>query len=326
MWFKHPSFISAKTYLISEFKKIEKTRKSTDMKDARHALFGRAPLPKLLFICGGDPKFCTRRSEIETYLSKHSKHLLTFRAEYAWETIRSNYNFINALQLEEWLADLSDAVIIIVESFGTVAELGAFSISEPLRTKLLPILDKRFKNDESFINTGPVSWVNQDSIYKPSIYADFETILTVIPDIIDRIDSGRPKFYTSRVKETTIGSFLFSKKEMLFVIIIIITSIGPVDEDTVVDICKRSFAISKVSDVNEIRLLLSLCVALKIISQIEIYDKVCYVCLDYSKLYNTSATSHLLIKSQQFRSACVSKLVYIEQYKEQIKRLKENAS
>lgn len=129
------------------------------------------------------------------------------------ETIRSNYNFINALQLEEWLADLSDAVIIIVESFGTVAELGAFSISEPLRTKLLPILDKRFKNDESFINTGPVSWVNQDSIYKPSIYADFETILTVIPDIIDKIDSGRPKFYTSRVKETTIGSFLFSKKK-----------------------------------------------------------------------------------------------------------------
>ncbi|MGI2191580.1 retron St85 family effector protein [Shewanella baltica] len=326
MWFKHPSFISAKKYLISEFKNIERRKKSSDMKEARVALFGRGPLPKLLFVCGGDPKYCNRRSEIESYLSKHVKHLLTFRAEYAWETISNTQPGANALKLEEWLADLSDAVIIIVESFGTVAELGAFSLSESLRSKLLPILDRRFKDDESFINTGPVRWVNQDSIYKPTIYADFETILTVIPEILSRIDSDRPKFYNSREEGKTLGSFLFTKKEMLFVIILIITSIGPVDDENIIDICKKSFGTSKKTDVEEIELLISLCVALEIVSHINISGKTCYTCHNYTKLYNTSTTNHLLNTSQKLRGACVSKLIYIEGYTEEIRRLKNNAS
>lgn len=326
MWFKHPRFLSAKTYLISEFKDIDKRKKSSDMKEARGALFGRGPLPKLLFICGGDPKYCNRRGEIEHYLSKHAKHLLTFRAEYAWETISNTQPGYNALKLEEWLADLSDAVIIIVESFGTVAELGAFSLSAPLRNKLLPILDRRFKDDESFINTGPVRWVDQDSIYKPTIYADFETILTVIPEILSRIDSNRPKFYNSRTEEKTLGKFLFTKKEMLFVIILIITSIGPVDDDNIIDICKSSFGTNKKSEIEEIKLLISLCVALEIVSHVDISGQICYTCQSYTKLYNTPTTKHLLNTSQKLRGVCVSKLIYIEDYVNEMKRLRYYAS
>ncbi|MCD9536005.1 retron St85 family effector protein [Photobacterium carnosum] len=327
MWFNHPSFISAKKYIISEFRNIEKRKKTSDMKDARAALFGREALPKLLFVCGGDPKYCARRGEIENYLSKHAKHLLTFRAEYAWETISNTQPEVNALKLEEWLADLSDAVIIIVESFGTVAELGAFSLSESLRSKLLPILDRRYKDDESFINTGPVRWVDQDSIYKPTIYADFDTILTVIPEILSRIDSNRPKFYNSRNDtEKTIGNFLFTKKEMLFVIILIITSIGPIDDENIIDICKKSFGINKKSDIDDIKLLISLCVALEIVSHANLSGKICYTCFNYTKLYNTSTTNHLLNTSQKLRGICVSKLIYIERYKKEIKRLNKNAS
>ncbi|WP_050907916.1 retron St85 family effector protein [Vibrio harveyi] len=326
MWFKHPNFISAKQYLISQFKGIERSKKSSDMKEARSALFGRSALPKLLFICGGDPRYCKRRGEIENYLSKHAKHLLTFRAEYAWETISNTQSSVNALELEEWLADLSDAVIIIVESFGTVAELGAFSLSEPLRTKLLPILDRQYANDESFVNTGPVRWVDRDSVYRPTIYADFDTILTAVPEVLARIDSDRPKFYYSREGDKTLGNFLFTKKEMLFVIILIITSIGPVNDENIIDICKKSFGISKKSDVSEIRLLISLCVALEIVEPITISGYICYTCHDYTKLYNTSTTNHLLNTSQKLRGACVSKLIYIEEYVSEIKRLRANAS
>ncbi|OEA20985.1 hypothetical protein BBM55_06220 [Vibrio parahaemolyticus] len=325
MWFKHPNFISAKRYLISQFKSIEQSKKSSDMKDARSALFGRNALPKLLFVCGGDPKYCKRRGEIENYLSRHAKHLLTFRAEYAWETISNTQSDVNALELEEWLADLSDAVIIIVESFGTVAELGAFSLSKPLRSKLLPILDRQYENDESFVNTGPVRWVDRDSVYSPTIYANFDTILTSIPEILERIDSARPKFYNSREGSKTIGNFLFTKKEMLFVIIIIVTSIGPVDSDNIVDICKKSFGIRNKADIDEIELLISLCVALEIVHPIIISGHICYTCHDYTKLYGTT-TSHLLNTSQKLRGVCVSKLIYIKEYVKEIKRLKANAS
>ncbi|WP_318403348.1 retron St85 family effector protein [Photobacterium leiognathi] len=278
------------------------------------------------FVCGGDPKYCSRRGEIEDYLSKHAKHLLTFRAEYAWETISNTQSDVNALELEEWLADLSDAVIIIVESFGTVAELGAFSLSKPLRSKLLPILDRKYKNDESFVNTGPVRWVDQDSVYSPTIYADFDTILTIVPEILIRIDSSRPKFYNSREGDKTLGRFLFTKKEMLFVIILIITSIGPIDNWNIIDICKRSFGINKKIDIEEIELLISLCVALEIVSPVNISGNMCYTCHDYSKLYNTSTTNHLLNTSQKLRGVCVSKLIYIKEYVSVIKGLKNHAS
>lgn len=326
MWFKHPNFISAKNILISEFKNIERRKRASDMKEARGALFGRNPLPKLLFICGGDPRYCKRRGEIESYLSRHAKHLLTFRAEYAWETISNTQSGVNALELEEWLADLSDAVIIIVESFGTVAELGAFSLSKPLRSKLLPILDKEYESDESFINTGPVRWVDRDSVYKPAIYADFSTILTSMPDILSRIDSKRPKFYYSREDDKTLGSFLFNKKEMLFVLILIITSIGPVDDENTIDICVKSFDIKKKADIDEIKLLISLCVALEIVVKVNIGGSVLYTCYDYTKFYNTSTTNHLLRLSQKLRGICISKLIYIDEYKLAIKRLKSHAS
>ena len=53
--------------------------------------------------------------------------------------------------MEAKLAGLSDIVIIIVESPGTLAELGAFSLSDPLRKKLLPLLDKKYRTGQSFV-------------------------------------------------------------------------------------------------------------------------------------------------------------------------------
>lgn len=150
-WFDHPKFHSAKSVLIERFKSHQGKYPS----DYKRSLFGGAKLPRILFICGGDPRYCSNRETIESYLDKHVPELMTFRAEYAWEIISSNQSqnkdgSINALRLEEWLADFSDAVIILVESYGTVAELGAFSISSRLRSKLLPILDKNFEDDLSY--------------------------------------------------------------------------------------------------------------------------------------------------------------------------------
>ena len=110
-------------------------------------------MPKIVFICGGDESYCKNRAKLETYIQNHLPKYLTFRAENAWAVISEHFNSdksnkeTNALALEEWLADFSDIVIILVESFGTVAELGAFSLSPVLRKKLIPILDKRYKDD-----------------------------------------------------------------------------------------------------------------------------------------------------------------------------------
>lgn len=61
------------------------------------------------------------------------------------------------LTLEGILANSAHATIIIVESFGSIAELGAFVNSKDLPSKLVVVVDKRHRNDKSFIMLGPVA-------------------------------------------------------------------------------------------------------------------------------------------------------------------------
>ena len=61
------------------------------------------------------------------------------------------------LELENMLAKSTHAIIIIVESSGSIAELGAFVNSDALRPKVVAIIDKKHRSDRSFIMLGPVA-------------------------------------------------------------------------------------------------------------------------------------------------------------------------
>jgi len=50
-------------------------------------------------------------------------------------------------------------LLLVVESPGTYAELGAFSYAEHLRPKLLPILDRTYRHEDSFLASGPIKWL-----------------------------------------------------------------------------------------------------------------------------------------------------------------------
>jgi hypothetical protein len=95
--------------------------------------------------------------------------------------------------MEKRLAELADLVILIAESPGTFAELGAFSIHPSLRKKLLPILDVKFKDDPSFINSGPVRWIDADSRYAPTIWAPSQSVLLCAGELDDRISRLPPQ-------------------------------------------------------------------------------------------------------------------------------------
>ncbi|PWW34571.1 hypothetical protein DFO83_11198 [Idiomarina loihiensis] len=313
MWLKHPKFQSAFEELVSELRGGDDT-KLADPKARRQNLFGKESPPKILFICGGDPRFCENRLHIEKYIKRHSENLVTFRAEYAWETMVELKSNINALALEESLAEFSDIVLILVESFGTAAELGAFSAGEPLREKLLPVLDKRFKSDESFINTGPVRWVNRDSRYGPCIFANFDSILTCMPDVLDRVDYKRPKFYTSRKDKNTYGDLKLNHKELLFVVIQIINCIGPITEDVIQKVCRRAFKITRKQELAHVRFIISLAVALEVVDKKRKEEEVYYFCKNLKNLKNNKAMKGLLHRSQRIRSRCLSHLVYIDEY------------
>jgi hypothetical protein len=205
-WLNHPSYVRARDAVIAAFKN-------------KTYVFRR--LGHVVFLCGGAGS--KNRDALAGYLRKHHKEALVFYADTVWQEIASagGHSGFNALEMEEQLAMLADIVIIIVESPGTIAELGAFCLSPALRSKLLPLNDLRFKCDLSFINTGPIAWINVSSQFAPSIYSDHKVILSVARELEDRL-ARLPK-----ASKTRIDNLAESPKHLLFLLCDLAAVIGP---------------------------------------------------------------------------------------------------
>lgn len=203
-WLKHPSYDRLRTRLA---RKLQGRRLQT------------ARMKPLVFLCGGSDS--ARRAHVASYIRRHMKHLSVFYADDVWRVI-AGHATQNALAMENELARLASVVVLIVESPGTFAELGAFSLNPALRPKLLPILDRRFRTAPSFINTGPVAWVDQDSRFAPSLYADFDVILGSVSELQERL--GRlPRHGTGSTDDTE----AWESRSLLPLICDIVAILGP---------------------------------------------------------------------------------------------------
>ncbi|OHV08473.1 hypothetical protein BH688_14370 [Kushneria phosphatilytica] len=80
-------------------------------------------------------------------------------AEHFFENYIMNHrvkgDYKNSLDFEFVLTQISEKVLIVLESHSSFCELGAFS-HKTLRDKLLVINDSRHRETPSFINTGPL--------------------------------------------------------------------------------------------------------------------------------------------------------------------------
>ena len=202
-WLQHPSYVPVRERLIEHLQ-------------ASRYRFRR--LDAVIFLCGGAGS--SRRDTLRDYLQKHRPNLSVFYAERVWEHIVRHVDR-DALQMEAELALLADLVIIIAESPGTFAELGAFSLSEPLRRKLLLIIDEAFRGQESFIATGPVRWTDRESDFKPTVYVPLVRILQAIDQIEERIDR------IPKSQGIKISDLATSPKHLLFFLCDLIAVIHP---------------------------------------------------------------------------------------------------
>lgn len=81
----------------------------------------------------------------------------------------------NLLDLENHLADSVNTIVIILESFGSIAEFGAFAVHAILKNKLLVVLNKKYRRAKSFINQGLIKYIRGETDSKV-IYHDFNEI------------------------------------------------------------------------------------------------------------------------------------------------------
>lgn len=122
---------------------------------------------KLVFVCGGQssnvPAAPTSMREIllaEAYAKGKqgefggAKVLLAEKAVNAL----SDTKFNDLLELEKYIAAVVQAVILIVESPGSMCELGAFVMVEEISDKLIVVLQGKYKNSPSFITDGAIKY------------------------------------------------------------------------------------------------------------------------------------------------------------------------
>jgi hypothetical protein len=152
------------------------------MIDPRQVFLSRVELAKsrirnfggFVFLCGGQkdlsfaPILSVRHLIYNELTSgKHSDIAHRLRlAEDIQDWFRGGaYN--DLVTFEEHLAGLSDVIVLIVESPGAIAELGAFAVSPAISDRLLVLVAEFHYEQDSFIKLGPIKRLenkNADSV------------------------------------------------------------------------------------------------------------------------------------------------------------------
>jgi len=116
-----------------------------------------------LFLCGGasTPKQKSSRDNLREKI-QGLKNLAVYYPEDLFAGIIARKK-TDLLTLERILADNSDVIMIICESPGSLAELGAFVNNSDTCGKVVAFIQSKYKNDKSFINQGPVEYLKKHS-------------------------------------------------------------------------------------------------------------------------------------------------------------------
>jgi hypothetical protein len=131
--------------------------------------------PTQIFLCGGPipdtgmPNASLRAVLMALIRSKYphlSPSVILAEDAAKWYHNPDSPYFPNLVDLEKQIGALSTLILLIVESPGSIAELGAFSFIPSLQAKLYVVLEGSFQHKRSFIMDGPIAMVEKESTAK----------------------------------------------------------------------------------------------------------------------------------------------------------------
>ncbi|MBI5039644.1 MAG: hypothetical protein HZB57_00020 [Gammaproteobacteria bacterium] len=149
----------------------------------------------IVFVCGGavGPRKKSARNGFLRYAVHALPQFRVFLAEAATKDLVqfNDPQFVNLAEFENLVADIADCILIFPETPGSIAEVGYFSASVKTVRKILIANDIR-RQQESFINLGPIDLINQNSFFKPVIHIRRPPIEEDFRAIRDRLTSRLP--------------------------------------------------------------------------------------------------------------------------------------
>ncbi|MCE8417594.1 retron St85 family effector protein [Rhodovulum sulfidophilum] len=140
--------------------------------------------PHFIFVCGGkvDTTSTQNLSVRNMFMNRAGGQAeLNFILAESYKDWFDGYDDLS--EFESDIAGLSSLVAVILESAGSLAELGLFYANEHIRPKLFAVLHREFYNQSSFIKHGILSPLED-------LDRRFVLPLDLDPDNIDGIDSG----------------------------------------------------------------------------------------------------------------------------------------
>lgn len=125
----------------------------------------------VVFFCGGkihpaEDQFSSLRDFIFSRKDECLDGKRIILAEKAAQLFDSHI-YDDLMEFEKFIASISRVILLVSESEGSIAELGAFSQIPEISSKLLVYIHSRFYNDNSFIKDGPVRYLenrNEQSV------------------------------------------------------------------------------------------------------------------------------------------------------------------
>lgn len=196
---------------------------------------------RFVFLCGKELNNSlhgieTNREVIEKYINSNSTNIKIVLSEKLYKSAYSNT--MDLLTFEELLLDISDFLILLVESPGTFTELGAFSMSDlDDFSNLIVINNIKYEGKESFINEGPIKKLKERGA--KIIYANLDngailfdkSVMNELNNIIKISNNFKMKERNRKENMIEINTFIFELLEL-------INLYQPIDRQKLIDIYK----------------------------------------------------------------------------------------
>ncbi len=189
---------STKVKEITERLKIEFLEKKDDSSEIS------------IFLCGGSTKEQAklRRNIGNELTGMSSKYTYTIHyPEDMFMELIFGYKKHDLLSLENLLAKSVHVIVIILQSPGTLVELGAFANHSLLSDKLVVLIDSRHQRGKSFVNLGPVRYLKD----KTKSHVSFTPLShSNLKEIVKRVAELSRSVYRHSTRDITLENPLAS--------------------------------------------------------------------------------------------------------------------
>lgn len=215
-----------------------------------------------IFLCGANQSNLVP-SERRKFLKKSIEAALPYArivyAERVMDELVKHGKTKNLLDVEHQISGIADWILIVLESFSSFCELGAFA-AESLRSKLIVINDSHYKTQPSFINHGPLQAIKEDVAEDRVIWYPMRPDGVTIRDAIGMTLPLVLKHLEHRHLRLSLDSAAcfpnIKNPASLFFLHDIIYLCGPITHAETIEIYKRLFGDQSFDEIKALRAIL----------------------------------------------------------------------